>query len=133
MKYVEAFKSLGYDVPNPRQDWSAEKHNGVCITLWRSQVQWTPASPQFDLWSLWEPGTHDFERLPGQAKRTEHLMHTMSKFGGSVDVIIVKGTPGKSYQDAEPWVLDQRKNYGWRITKFDASTGFFSAAAEKQE
>jgi len=38
MKFVEAFNALGYEVENPRQDWSAERDEGVCISLWRREM-----------------------------------------------------------------------------------------------
>ncbi|MCB2130483.1 MAG: hypothetical protein KDE03_15795 [Rhodobacteraceae bacterium] len=131
MQYVEAFNALGYDVPNPRQDWSAEKAGGVCITLWKSEVQWVPTPPHLDLWAKAGPGTTDWETLPGHKKRTGHLARAVSEFDGWVDVIIVTGTPGKGYGNADPWLPEKRANHGWRIQKFDKTTGFFSVVAEK--
>ena len=131
MQYVEAFKSFGYDVPNPRQDWSAEKDDGICITLWKKEVDWSPPPPQLDLWKKWTPGTADWEKLPGHKKRISHLKRAVSEFDGWVDVILVAGTPGEGCKDADPWLPEQRKNHRWRIQKFDEATGFFSAAAEK--
>lgn len=131
MQYVEAFNSLGYDVPNPRQDWSAEKGDGVCITLWKVEVDWTPSPPHFDIWKGWTPGESDWEHLPGHSKRTRHIKRAVGEFDGWVDVIIVGGTPREGYGTADPWLPSQRKNHGWRIVKFDDATGFFSAAAEK--
>ena len=131
MQYVEAFNSLGYEVPNPRQDWSAEKNDGVCITLWKSEVQWTPAPPRLDLWTRATPGTTDWENLPGHKKRTNHIERAVSEFDGWVDVIVVNGIPGQGYGAADPWLPAQRENHGWRIQEFDKATGFFSVAAEK--
>ena len=131
MQFVEAFEELGYKVPNPRQDWSAEKPDGVCITLWKADVNWVPPPPKFDLWKLAEPGQNEWENLPGHSKRTRHLQRAMSDFDGKVDVVIVGGTPGEGYGTADPWLLQQRKNHTWRLTKFDEATGFFSAACAK--
>jgi hypothetical protein len=132
MKYVEAFNSLGYDVPNPRQDWSAEKANGVCITLWRSEVAWTPPPPALNLWERATPGANDWESLPGHRKRTRHIARAVSEFGGWVDVIVVNGTPGEGYGSADPWLPWERAQHAWQIQKFDEATGFFSVAAKKQ-
>ena len=131
MQYVEAFKSLGYDVPNPRQDWSAEKCDGICITLWKVEVQWIPPPPRIDLWDLATPGTTDWENLSGHKKRTNHLERAVSEFDRWVDVIIVSGVPGHGYGAAEPWLPEKRANHRWRIREFDKATGFFSVCAEK--
>jgi len=131
MQYVEAFKSLGYDVPNPRQDWSAEKADGICITLWKVEVDWAPPPLRIDLWEKAEPGTTEWETLTGHKKRTSHLARAISEFNGWIDVIIVTGTPGEGYKNADPWLSSKRANHRWRILKFDEVTGWFSAAAEK--
>ncbi|MFZ1481761.1 MAG: hypothetical protein WAT25_13435 [Paracoccaceae bacterium] len=131
MQYVEAFNFFGYDVPNPRQDWSAEKTDGICITLWKSEVTWTPAPPHMDLWEKAVPGTTQWETLPGHKKRTGHLERAVSEFDGWVDVIIVAGTPGEGYGNADPWLPVKRVGHRWRVNKFDRATGWFSAAAEK--
>ena len=131
MQFVEAFKTLGYEVPSPRQDWSTEKPDGVCISLWTKEIVWAPTPPSFDLWSLYEPGQNEWESLPGHSKRTRHLQRAVSEFGGKVDVVIVTGTPGENYGTTDPWLPDQRKNHAWRVTKFDKATGFFSAACKE--
>lgn len=131
MNYVEAFNSLGYDVPNPRQDWSAEKSNGICITLWKVQVDWTPLPPSFNLWALHEPGKTDWEHLPGHAKRCRHIERAVSEFEGKVDVIIVSGEPTEGYGTADPWLPLERHDHSWFVTKFDSETGFFSATVAK--
>lgn len=131
MQYVEAFNALGYEVPSPRQDWSAEKTDGICITLWKVEIDWTPPPPRIDLWKSWVPGQNDWDNLPGHRKRTQHIGRAMSDFEGWIDVIIVKGTPRHGYGSAEVWNPAQRMNHRWRISRFDQATGFFSAATEK--
>lgn len=132
MQYVEAFNALGYTVPNPRQDWSAEKPGGVCITLWKVEIDWVPPPPRFDLWQNWTPGQNDWDTLPGHAKRTRHLSRAIGDFDGWVDLIIVNGTPRQGYGSADIWDPAGRLDHRWRIRDFDKLTGFFSAAAEKQ-
>ena len=39
MQFVEAFEHLGYNVEAPRQDWSAEKEDGICISLWKKEMR----------------------------------------------------------------------------------------------
>jgi hypothetical protein len=132
MKYVEAFNKLGYEVPNPRQDWSAEKSDGICITLWEKEVVWQPSPPKLDIWKVHPGAPGEWTKLPGNKKRIRHLKRALSEFGGWVDVIIVSGTPGKGYGDASIWEPERRRNHAWRIRKLDEVTGFFSAVAEVQ-
>ena len=132
MQYVEAFSSIGYDVPSPRQDWSAEKEDGVCITLWKVEIDWIPPPPRFDCWKTQTPGENEWDMLPGNRKRARHIARALEEFGGWVDVIIVNGTPGEGYKSTDIWKPEQRMKHRWRIQKFDQATGFFSAAAEQQ-
>ena len=132
MQYVEAFNKLGYQVPNPRQDWSAEKADGVCITLWKVEIDWAPPPPRFDNWKGHTPGANGWDMLPGHKKRALHIARAVDEFSGWIDVIIVNGTPREGYGSAEIWSPEQRRYHRWRIQKFDKVTGFFSAAAENQ-
>ena len=116
MQYVRAFEALGYRPTNPRQDWSAENENGVCVTFWKSEVKWTPAPPKFDLWQLHPGGESDW-----------------NEFEGWIDAVIVTGVPGNGVKDAMPWKPDQRMDHRWRITRFDPDSGYFSAAAEQRK
>ena len=116
---------------NPRQDWSAEKPGGICVTLWKSEVCWTPPPPTLDLWTKFQPGENSWENLPGHKKRTAHLSAAMAEFDRWVDVVVVTGTPGEGYGSANPWLPGKRMHHGWRIQKFDEETGFFSVAVEK--
>jgi len=38
MKFTEAFEALGYELADFRQDWTAEKSDGVCISLWKKEM-----------------------------------------------------------------------------------------------
>jgi hypothetical protein len=130
MKYVEAFNSLGYKVPRPRLDWSAEKADGICITLWKVQVDWSPPPPRFDLWKHGTPGMMDWEKLPGHGLQRQHIRRAMGEFGGKVDVVVVHGTPGQGFGDAEPWDASKRRGHTWRVTRIDEASGYYAAAAE---
>ncbi len=108
MQYVEAFKKLGYMLDAPRQDWSAQKDGGVCITIWQKERSIADGLPYLDLWGL-HPSGADFEGKPGHSKRTKHRQMAMDQFGGQVDAIFVSGTPGESYENASPWIVEERK------------------------
>jgi hypothetical protein len=124
--YTEAFRKLGYKLDSPRQDWSAEKSDGVCVTIWQKERLVKDGRPYLDLWER-APNGGEWTRLPGHSKRTRHLTRAVSDLGGRVDVIFVSGTPGQSYEDASPWMPPERKGAFWAITDFDVATGFFRA------
>lgn len=128
MRFVEAFNSLGYEVPVPRTDWSSEKADGVCLSLWKSEVDWA-APPSFDLFKLHTPGQTDWENLPGAQKRARHLGRAMEEFDGWVDVVLLTGVPGEGVKSADPWRATERKGHRWCVTGFDAGSGFFTARA----
>lgn len=128
MDYTEAFRKLGYDVAVPRQDWTAEKADGVCITLWKEQIR-HPGGPLYlDLWELYPDGTAgEWVSLPGHKKRTRHLKRAVDEFGGRVDVILCSGTPGDRCKNPKPWLLSERREKHWHVTKLDPESGFFRA------
>ena len=126
MKFVEAFNALGYEVEAPRQDWSAEKADGVCVTLWNQEISKEGGLPYMDLWEHWPEGG-EWQSKPGNAKRIRHINRALNEFGGRVDVIFVSGNPGQSYENAEPWIVEKRQNRHWHITRFDREGGNFRA------
>jgi len=128
LKYVEAFRSLGYVVDAPRTDWSAEKSDGICITIWQRERGVKDGLPYLDLWEL-HPSGGAWEGKPGHAKRTRHLTRCISEFNGKVDVIFVQGDPGTSYDNAVPWDSIKR-GAGWHIARFDPQTGYFRAEVD---
>ncbi len=132
MQFVEAFEHLGYDVEAPRQDWSAEKKDGICISLWKKEMgtrdglMWVNTSVHADPIENW--GTKS-----GNTKRIRHLRRALEEFGGRVDVVIVSGDPGEGYGTAQPWVAkDGRANTYWQITEFEAGTGHFEVVLVRQ-
>ncbi len=126
MGYEEAFNKLGYQLANKRQDWSSEKPDGVCITIWSKEAVWTDGKPYLDLWKL-HPNGGDWETKSGHQKRIEHVMRAVDEFEGFVDVILVSGEPGEGYESASIWHPEKRRNHHWRITKLDRETGYFRA------
>lgn len=131
MQYVDAFRKLGYALESQRQDWSAEKSDGVCITIWNKEVNWTASPPYLDCWEL-PVEEKGWTAKSGHRKRTGHVDRAMQEFEGFVDVIVVSGTPGESYADATPWVASERRNHVWRVTRFDPDSGLFRVEAVAQ-
>jgi hypothetical protein len=129
VQFVAAFKKLGYDLANPRQDWSAAKTDGVCITIWRKERGVKDGLPYMDLWELPSEDA-EWRHKPGHVKRTGHLKQALTEFDGKVDVIFLTGEPGVGYENAVPWVVDER-GASWHITKFDEATGNFRAEIDK--
>ena len=119
--FVEAFSILGYQLSNHQNDWSAESERGVCITIWEKEIAAKDSLPWFDTEK--HAGPHQtWGSKPGNNKRKKHLARALAEFGGRVDVVILKGTPGVSYGEADPW---QKKGH-WQIDSFDTDTGHFS-------
>lgn len=133
MQFVEAFEHLGYKVGAPRQDWSAEKAHGVCISLWRKEMGtrdgllWMNTSVHADPIENWGS-------KPGNMKRIRHLRRALTEFGGRVDAVIVSGDPGVSYGTAQPWVAEEgRAGTYWKVTEFDVETGHFEVVLVKED
>ncbi|MCL6741574.1 hypothetical protein LZ518_10565 [Sphingomonas sp. RB56-2] len=121
MKFGEAFNELGYELEVPRQDWSAEKPDGICISLWtkemgvRNGLMWMNTRIHADPPAKWAS-------KPGNQKRIRHLERAKQEFGGKVDVVIVSGIPGQGYGSAQPWIVEgARAGTYWQITEFDAA------------
>jgi len=133
MQYSEAFKALGYTLENRRGDWSAESPSGVCLAIWRKDLKVANELLCLDLLEAWEHRLEEAEpwmTKSGHKKRTRHLQRATQEFDGKVDVIFVSGTPGESYEDADPWIQSKRGGH-WRLTKFCPSTGLFRVEVKK--
>jgi hypothetical protein len=124
MKFVEAFGALGYLLSNHQNDWSAESERGVCITVWKKEMGVKDQLPWFD--SATHAGPHEeWNSKSGNNKRKVHLERALREFDGNVDVVILHGTPGESYEVADPWLVEKRKGR-WQVESFDQNTGHFS-------
>jgi len=111
---------------SPRSDWTAEKDDGVCITLWKEEIAFKEGHPWIDTKVHCQP-IEIWGDKQGNKKRIQHLKKAMSDFDGFVDLIIVEGIPGEGVEKANPWLPDNRKGYRWQVTEFDESTGHFEA------
>jgi hypothetical protein len=128
MKYSEAFSKLGYHLAAPRTDWSAENSSGVCLTLWRSEVDWVSRPISMD--SRVRAGRlEDWSSKPGNTKRRIHLQSAVEKYDGWVDAIIVDGSSNSGVTKASVWNIQERKGLRWRVVYFDPDTGHFSVEA----
>lgn len=127
MQFTEAFRKLGYSVSNIRQDWSAEREDGVCITLWTKEVDWKSLTVDTRVHS--DPN-ENWRAKPGNRKRIVHLTRALSDFDGRVDVVNVHGEPGEGFGNASPWIAEERKGFMWRVLSVDPETGHFTAKAE---
>lgn len=127
MQYGEAFARLGYQLTAPRSDWSAEKPDGVCITLWRVEIDWK----QLVMDSRIHGGPiEEWRSLPGNAKRVRHATRARDEFGGKVDVIVVDGEPGSGVSRATPWNPADRKGLVWYVTFVDVTDGHIRLEAK---
>ncbi len=130
MKFTEAFQALGYDVVSPRQDWSAESNDGICIALWAKEVDWKTLSA--DTRVLGGP-IERWTNKPGNRKRIRHFQRAIAEFNGRMDVVMVHGEPGEGYGSASPWIASERRGHVWRVLAVDAETGHFQARTELLE
>lgn len=128
MRYAEAFEKLGYRLDSPRQDWTAEKEDGVCMTLWQKLTKFEGGLPFCDS-RIHDVDISEWGNKPGNWKRMRHLKRALAEFDGLVDVIIVNGDPGVGYGDAEPWIPEQRRGAFWKVTYLDETTGHFRVEA----
>lgn len=125
MQFVEAFERLGYDVEAPRQDWTAEKADGVCISLWRKEMGVEGGLMWMDTRVHAGP-LQDWRDKPGNRKRIKHLQRAVNEFGGRVDVVIVSGEPGVSYGTAQPWLAQgSRSGTYWQVQSLNPDNGHF--------
>jgi hypothetical protein len=126
VQYSEAFGRLGYKLTSPRQDWTAEKDDGVCVTIWQSEMPHETGRPWLDTRIHCEP-IEGWGHTIGNKKRIKHISRAVEEFNGNIDVVIVRGTPGSGVDDAFPWLPENRKGYCWRIADFEPLTGHFRA------
>lgn len=123
MGYKESFRKLGYHLTNPRQHWSCASEAGVCLSLWRKEIDWK--NHKFD--TREDAGPTDTWNAAGANQRKRDLVVAMSKFGGWIDVVVVDGIPGEGVDKATPWEPDGRQGLRWRVTEFDEASGHFRA------
>ena len=131
MKFTEAFEELGYSLSAPRTDWSAQSSTGVCISLWKKEMDIRDGL----LWMntrVHATALEDWRTRAGNQKRIQHLRQALDDQDGRVDVVIVSGTPGDSYGTAQPWVAEgARAGTWWQVTELDDATGHFEVVLRR--
>lgn len=133
MQFVEAFERLGYKLDGPRQDWSAEKTDGVCISLWKREMGTRDGLLWMDT-RVHADSPENWQDKPGNRKRIRHLRRAIDDFAGRVDVVIVSGVPGESYGTAQPWLPEGgRARSFWAITYLEEATGHFEVCLRREQ
>lgn len=122
MRYAAAFKKLGYDIRLPLQHWSCASETGVCLSLWRKEIDWQ--QQKFDTFE--DAGPTETWSAAGSNQRIRDLSLAVNKFDGWVDVVVVDGVLGEGVDDAHPWDVKIRRKR-WRVVRFDEKTGHFRA------
>ncbi|MBA3896692.1 MAG: hypothetical protein H0X36_06080 [Sphingomonadaceae bacterium] len=126
MKYGEAFKKLGYDLTVPRQDWSAEKPGGVCISISRDEIAWQNLAKSD---GSGENASDVWVSKPGNKKRAVHAKKALDDYDGWIDAVIVDGEYGTSVDKATPWRPEDRLGCRWRVQSISAQ-GYIELRAE---
>ncbi|MBF9150983.1 hypothetical protein [Novosphingobium jiangmenense] len=127
MRYAEAFESLGYKLRSARQDWSAEKDDGVCITIWKRRLNWQDLS--YDTREH-KNSIADWSVKSGNKKRILHASRALIEFDGWIDAILISGEPGISYEDAQVWFPTEKQGRRWRVVYLDEETGHLRLEAQ---
>lgn len=131
MQFGEAFETLGYALVAPRLDWSAEKDDGVCLSLWRREMGFRDGLPWMNTRVHAGP-IEEWLDKSGNTKRIAHLRRARDEFEGRVDVVIVSGEPGGGYGTAQPWLAEgQRAGTYWKVTDFEEATGHFEVCLQR--
>lgn len=125
MRYADAFAKLGYLLEAPRQDWSASNDSGVCLSLWRSEIDWKSLS--FD--TRVNAGPVETWNVAGRNKRRRHLAQAIAHHGGWIDVVVVDGVPGEGVDNASPWMVKERQGRRWKVVDLDPEIGHFKTVA----
>jgi len=126
MRFVEAFQSLGYELDNHRNEWSAESENGVCITIWQEETHVENGLLVYELELLSKsPNAGHWTNKSGHKKRIRHLSRAIDEFDGFVDVVLLEGPPGGPYESAHPWGKKEIYRSGWRVVSLNRETGGF--------
>jgi hypothetical protein len=128
MQFVEAFKALGYELGNQRQDWSSAKADGICLSLWTKETDWAALVMDTRI----HAGDHSlWAGKAGNKKRIEHARRALNEFDGWVDVVKIDGDPGVGYGTASPWLVAERKNMRWRLVYLDDVSGHLRLEAQE--
>ncbi len=127
MQFVEAFSKSGYKIAAQRSDWSAERADGICISIWKALVDWKVLSLDT---RISDTDLEDWGYKPGNRKRIRHAARALREFDGWIDAVMIDGVPGGNYGSAIPWTPSERQGLRWRIVYLDEETGHIRIEAQ---
>ncbi len=129
MGFVESFNALGYSLPNNQGWWSAEREDGVCITLWQEELTAGPDGLPVMLAERFGPPEEGWVKNPANGRRMKHLKRALEEFDGYVDAVIIQGRPSGagSVKEGDPWTRPGSK---WQVTRI-LEDGRFEARLRK--
>ncbi len=131
MTFTSAFARLGYHLSSPRTDWSAEKDDGICLSIWAKEMKPKRPGSSFDTRSDAQP-IETWNHKQGFKRRLPHLARAVAEFDGYVDVVVVTGTPGEGHGDANPHRAPPPFRHPPASRAFAAQTGGRSGARERE-
>lgn len=120
MQYKAAFESMGYKLASIRNDWTAAKVDGICVTIWKREIDWTEMLMDSRLHG---GPVENWGHKPGNKRRISHARRAIDEFDGWVDAILISGKPGISYEDAQPWLPWEKGGRHRRIAFLDDTSG----------
>ena len=137
MRYGEAFEALGFRLVAFREDWSAERDDAVCLTVWmKPQAPGHPAARREAESMVYDTrdGTDDPAAWNASAlrKRTLHAGRALGEFDGWIDVVCVwpSDRAGERVRTAVPWQPRGRRGHRWRVAHLDEETGHIRLQTE---
>ena len=109
--YVQSFRHLGYELPF-NLDYAAFGDKGVCISLWRREIDRRGNAPfdtrlHADDTGLWKKGP--------TAKRTRLLCKAMVQHEGWVDAVVRDDRGGRKGAPSQPWNVAENGGLKWRL------------------
>lgn len=125
--FTSAYRKAGYELPNPRNSWSAKKADGsgVALTVWADEITHKSTEPwvmdirghaRLDLWK---------DRV-GNAIRKQHIQHALDHLGGEFDLILCRAVDAnadiRKVKTAQFW--ERRRGY-IDASEFNTDTGEF--------
>ena len=121
--YAASYRELGYEL-RFNQEWSAEKSDGVCISLWVSELQ-NMNSDVYDTEQHAKPLETWTKSM--NTKRIPMLLKALHSHEGWVDAVIRDDTNGRTDAPTKPWMLSEQGGLKWKLIDVDKDTGHFKA------
>ncbi len=124
--FTEAYRSAGYLLKNPRNQWSARKadNSGVALTVWRDEIDKTVEPwafdcrdhPQFELWG----------GRQGHGIRKRDIEFSLENLGGHFDLILCNAAdPNQQPRRIKSASFWKERTGLIRPVDYDSETGCF--------